>query len=419
MSNIILTDEQDHLIEELTKWFHDYESGHRIRNHSQWYSYSGQAGTGKSTIITMLIDKLNLQPDEYITCAYTGRAALNLQQKDLRSCTIHSLIYHTILEKVESTNDEIEAGMPPFKMKFHFILKDKLPDELRLIIVDEATMVNNDMRDKLLSFGKPIIFVGDMNQLPPIFGISDVMLYPDFILTKIMRQSEGNPIVQLANMILNDEYYDFGNYGSSKVVESVPIDIGLIQDYDMILCGKNKTRDMMNETIIKQILRRDDLKPFIGAKVVNRQNNWDIAVDGISLTNGLVGYITDISKRHSYKGYYKIDFRPDFMDSEFEDLLVDSKYIVSDYETRKNYGITKYEKFEYAYCISTHISQGSEYLRVLFLDEPFHDREMSKKLRYTAITRAKESITIVRSPNTYTSKTMWKSEEYNNLRRNY
>ena len=66
--------------------------------------------------------------------------------------------------------------MPPFKMKFHFILKDKLPDELRLIIVDEATMVNNDMRDKLLSFGKPIIFVGDMNQLPPIFGISDVML---------------------------------------------------------------------------------------------------------------------------------------------------------------------------------------------------------------------------------------------------
>ena len=100
----------------------------------------------------------------------------------------------------------------------------------------------------------------------------------------------------------NDEYYDFGNYGSSKVVKSVPIDIGLIQDYDMILCGKNKTRDMMNETIIKQILKKKDMKPFIGAKVVNRQNNWDVAVDGISLTNGLVGYITNISKRHSYKG---------------------------------------------------------------------------------------------------------------------
>ena len=419
MNGIILTDEQEHLIDELSKWFHDYESGHRYRNHAQWYSYSGRAGTGKSTIITSLIDKLNLQEDEYITCAYTGKASLNLQQKNLRSCTIHSLIYHTIIEKEESTDEEIESGLPPFKMKFHFILKDKLPDELRLIIVDEATMVNNDMRDKLLSFGKPIVFVGDMNQLPPIFGISEVMLHPDFILTKIMRQAEGNPIVQLANMILNDEYYDFGNYGTSKVVESVPIDIGLIQDYDMILCGKNKTRDMMNETIIKQILKKKDMKPFIGARVVNRQNNWDIAVDGISLTNGLVGYITDISKRHSYKGYYKMDFRPDFMDSEFEDLLVDSKYIISDYETRKNYGITKYEKFEYAYCISTHISQGSEYPRVLFLDENFHDQEMTKKLRYTAITRAKESITIVRPRNRYTKTTIWNSDEYNELRRNY
>ena len=107
MSNIILTDEQDHLIEELTKWFHDYENGRRIRNHSQWYSYSGPAGSGKTFVIIELINKLNLSEDEYITCAYTGRAALNLQQKDIRSCTIHSLIYHTILEKVESTNDEI------------------------------------------------------------------------------------------------------------------------------------------------------------------------------------------------------------------------------------------------------------------------------------------------------------------------
>ena len=99
MNGIILTDEQEHLIDELSKWFHDYESGHRYRDHAQWYSYSGQAGSGKTAIISFLVDRLNLQEDEYITCAYTGKASLNLQQKDLRSCTIHSLIYHTILEK--------------------------------------------------------------------------------------------------------------------------------------------------------------------------------------------------------------------------------------------------------------------------------------------------------------------------------
>ena len=118
-------------------------------------------------------------------------------------------------------------------------------------------------------------------------------------------------------------------------------------------------------------------------------------------------------------GYYTIDFRPDFMDDEFEDLKIDCKYIISDYESRKNYGLTKFEKFEYAYCITTHISQGSQYNRVLFFDEPFADKETTKKLRYTAITRAIDEITIVRPKDSYTSRTLWNSNNYNEYRRSH
>ena len=100
MNGIILTDEQEHLIDELSKWFHDYESGHRYRDHAQWYSYSGQAGSGKTAIISFLVDRLNLQEDEYITCAYTGKASLNLQQKDLRSCTILLFIIQFLKKKL-------------------------------------------------------------------------------------------------------------------------------------------------------------------------------------------------------------------------------------------------------------------------------------------------------------------------------
>ena len=101
------------------------------------------------------------------------------------------------------------------------------------------------------------------------------------------------------------------------------------------------------------------------------------------------------------------------MDNEFEDLKIDCKYIISDYDSRKNYGLTKFEKFEYAYCITTHISQGSQYNRVLFIDEPFADKETTKKLRYTAITRAIDEITIVRPKDSYTSRTLWNSNNYN------
>ena len=63
---------------------------------------------------------------------------------------------------------------------------------------------------------------------------------------------------------------------------------------------------------------------------------------------------------------------------------------------RKEYGMSSYEKFEYAYAITTHLSQGSQYQRVLYFDEPFGGgQDVIKKLRYTAITRAITSIDIV------------------------
>lgn len=405
----LLNDGQAQLINELTEWFHSWENGNRIRNHPQWYAYSGAAGTGKTFAVKAFIDSLGLQEDEYMCCAYVGKAVLNLQKHDLPACTIHSLIYHTVIEKIPADDPD---GMK-YKLAMRFILKDHLDPNLRLIICDEATMVNNDMRDKMLSFGLPIIFIGDMNQLPPVFGESEVMAFPNFTLTQIMRTAEDDPIVQLSQMVLHDIPYEYGSYGMCQVVDHHAIDKSLLKDFDVILCGKNATRDKMNRSVIFDVLHRPDNIPFLGAKVVNRQNNWDIAVDGVSLTNGLMGEITNISKSRSYLGYYKIDFRPDFMDSEFEDLKIDRQYIRADYETRKNFGISRFEKFEYAYAITVHISQGSEWARVLFLDEPFWDKELTKKLRYTAITRATSQIEIVTSHNV----SHW--DEYNAARRRY
>lgn len=396
---LILNGGQDELRKEIKQWFYDWENGRRIRNHPQWYAYSGAAGTGKTTVIKEAINELGLSDEEFICCAYVGKAVLQLQRHDLPASTIHSLIYNTVLTKVPIVDGDLDD--PPFKVVFQFILKEALSSALRLIIVDEATMVNDSMRDSILSFGLPVVFIGDMNQLPPIFGMSSVMMSPDYILTQIMRQSEDDPIVILSQMVLKGIPYDIGQYGKSSVVSSYEINRGLIEYYDIILCGKNKTRDGLNDVILDEILHRKNKTPFIGAKVVNRQNNWDVAVDNICLTNGLIGYITSISKSCAYKGYYKIDFRPDFMESEFEGLKVDAKYILLDYEGRKSFGITRNEKFEYAYAITTHIAQGSEFENVLFIDESFWDAEMTKKLRYTAITRARNSITIVKNTSGY------------------
>lgn len=387
------------LLDKVKKWFH------QRKKMKPWFSYSGAAGTGKTFIISAIVEELNLKRDEYICAAYTGKAATNLLRNGLPAKTIHSLIYHVYTEHVKFYDDN---GNEKVITKMHTVLKDALEPELQLIFIDEATMVNDAMRDELTSFGIPIIFIGDMNQLFPIFGISSVMKYPDHMLTQIIRQKEGDPIIQLSQAILKDIPLRCGQYGTSRVLSRIEYGKNVLDDYDQIICAKNKTREKLNQVIRNDILHRKIPEPVIRDKVICRQNNWSIEVKGICLTNGLIGFVTDVDRSGAHKGYWTISIKPDFMDETFEDLKMDLKYMRADLDTRKNYGIAKYEKFEYGYAITCHLSQGSQWPRVLFIDENFQDSDTTKRLRYTAITRASQSIDIISSNISAYDGYMWK-----------
>lgn len=341
-SDIILTRSQEILINKLKKWF--------FSKSKPYFSYSGGPGTGKTTVIRVFVDEIGLTYDEFITAAYVGKAVLLLLRKGLRASTIHSLIYNVFFDLEKSNN-----MYDPPKRVLKFGLKDRLSETLKLIIIDEATMVNDKMKDEILSFGIPVVFTGDINQLPPVFGISSVMQNPDFILTELMRQAEDDPIVIIANRILNGQPLYTGTYGLSKIIDHHNIDRTLIDNYDMIICAKNKTRELINTQIRENILGRQNKLPVVGDKIICRQNNWSLSLDEIYLTNGLIGFIEYIDKSFMHKGCVNIDFRPDFMDRSFENVELDAKYIKLDYEDRASYGISRFNKFEYGYAITSHL----------------------------------------------------------------
>lgn len=387
--SIELTDEQNQLKDNLHHWF-KYET-----HKKPYYSYSGGPGTGKTTVIKEFISDLGLSFDEVMTAAYVGKAVLVLLRHGLNAMTVHSLIYYTYPVAIKPNDDSIDQRV---KIKLKTKLKDTLDEKIKLIIVDEATMINDKMKNELLSFNIPIIFIGDINQLPPVFGISSVMLKPDFILTKIMRQAEDDPIVRLCQDILYDREIKYGTYGLSKVVPYYNIDKSLLTDYDIIICNKNKTKEMINDSIRHEVLNINSLYPVIGDKLICKQNNWDACVDGIFLTNGLIGNVTNIERNRLCKGYMVIDFQPDFMSNAFENLQLDREFITLDAKEKQDYGMSKYNKFDYGYAITSYSCQGSEYDNVLYIDEPFWNKETTKKARYTAVSRAKKSITFVKAP---------------------
>ena len=383
--HIDLTEEQSRLVTKLTDWYK-----HSSR---QWFSYSGAAGTGKTTVIRAFIEELGLQ--RYIACAFVGKAVTVLSRQGLPASTIHSLIYHVSWVPVMDEKGEPvlnKDGNP--KMRVVFSLKNELPGDLQLIIVDEATMVNDDLAEDILSFGIKTVFIGDNNQLPPVFGVSSVMLNPDFWLTKIMRQAENNPIIYLSQRVLKDLPLQYGIYGKSRVVPSVTLDETYTR-YDAIIAGKNKVRDDINEYIRYNIKGVTSRLPVIGDKLICRQNDWDRSIEGnIYLTTGMTGIVTDIHRSLGGNKYMSIDFLPEISDEEFFNLLLDTQYIRMNYEDRRNYGFSRYEKFEYGYCVTCHACQGSQFDNVLFINQWFHDADLTKKIQYTAITRAIESIDI-------------------------
>lgn len=387
-------EQQAKLIPILYDWYMSYLTG---KSDKQYFSLSGPAGSGKTTILRYLVEYIGLGIDRVACAAYVGKAVTVLNKHDMNARTIHSLIYvPTVVTDTDENGRPLldRDGDPITTIKF--FKRDELDYPYALIIIDEASMVNDSLRDEILSFGVPVIFVGDCNQLEPIFGKGSVMLFPDFRLTQIMRQKENDPIIQLSQMAIKNLPYQPGVYGKSRVITELTIDKRLLTDYDVIIVGTNKRRESINGYIRSHLLGLHSIFPIVGERMICRQNNWNISIgDGLFLTNGTAGDVMDVYKVKSNK-YFTIDFKADASGQTKKNIKVDLQYLKSSPDERKLMGMTKYNKFEYGYAITAHLSQGSQYPRVLFIDEPFGgDLENRCKLRYTAITRASESIDIL------------------------
>lgn len=363
----------------------------------QVFEISGAAGTGKTTIVKELIEEIGLANDQVLFMAYIGKATLALARTGLNAKTIHSSICDIEMSaKVDDDGELVLNGQGRPIMVPKFIRKEQLYGDIRLIVVDEAAMVPESLARWILEFNIPVIALGDLNQLPPVMGNTFFLKNPDVILTEIMRQSSESPIPWLAKDILEGKSLERGVIGNSiAIIPKNMLQPKLIASADIVICGRNKTRDQYNKYIREDILGRTDIDPVIGDKLICRRNNWGVSLDdNIYLINGMVGYVTDVQLERSTKKRLSIDFRPEFLDESFYDIDMDRDYINLSAELRKEY-FTKLNIFEYGYAITCHLAQGSQYDKVVVINEPFGDYRFRRQWLYTAVTRAIDKLIVV------------------------
>ena len=385
-----LNEQQAQAIETLRKWWYN--------GNKQVFQISGAAGTGKTTLIRYLINEIKLEHDEVLFTAFVGKATLAMTRNGLNAKTLHSAICYCKDEPVLDENGNVVTEYNRRVTKRVFTRRRKIDPRIRLIVVDEGSMVPAKMADWLLKFKVPIIVLGDLNQLPPVIGDSFFLKEPDVVLTQIMRQSSESPIPYFAQNVLQNgtKCLSPGLQIGDKinVLSKADITPELLKDYDVIICGTNKTRNNLNTYIRERIYGRTQDYPVIGDKLICRENDWTFSVDDVYLINGLIGYVTDIDLESISDYTMKIDFKPEFMDNEFKNVTLDRIYMGLSPNDKRFYR-SNYHKFEYGYAITCHLSQGSQYNRVLVFNESFGTAEERRKWLYTAVTRAIDKVTIL------------------------
>jgi exodeoxyribonuclease-5 len=333
----------------------------------------GFAGTGKTTLATHIAEGVD---GEVKFAAFTGKAASVMRGKGCRGATtIHSLIY-----RARESGEEVP----------NFDLWDEAPaSKAELIIIDECSMVDAELGRDLLSFGVPLLVLGDPAQLPPIQGGGFFTEQePDAMLTEVHRQARDNPIVRLSMDIRAGDYLEPGSYGESEVVAKADLDPQRVLDADQVLVGRNNTRRAYN---LRMRERRGftDSMPEAGDKLVCLRNNrkkglfngglWTVKERGARKT-GIMTMRLLPDDETATRGV-KVSVRSECFTGGIEQI---------DWQRRK-----PYDEFDYGYVLTVHKSQGSQWDDVVLFDESFAFQDSRARWLYTGITRAAKRLTVV------------------------
>lgn len=346
----------------------------------QVFRLFGFAGTGKTTLARHLAEGID---GTVCFAAYTGKAALVMRNRGCpEASTIHSLIY--------SVQDD-GNGAPRFVLN-----KDSAAATAALIVVDECSMVDEELGKDLLSFGTPVLVLGDPAQLPPVQGGGFfTSSEPDIMLTEVHRQARDNPIIALSKIVREGGRLERGTYGDCRVVGRDGIDASDVLAAGQVLVGVNRTRRTYNARIRKLKGRAAPAVPEVGDTLVCLRNNHSKG-----LLNGGLWSVRDFGERRSRvrDNLFNMFLAP--VDAGMADknveVMVPAEFFTGTENTIPWRERRKFDEFDFGYALTVHKAQGSQWDDVIVFDESAVFGEDRARHLYTAITRAAERLTVVK-----------------------
>jgi exodeoxyribonuclease V alpha subunit len=372
---------------------------------------TGGPGTGKTTTINTIIKFFETEGMDILLAAPTGRAAKRMTE----TTGYEAKTIHRLLELSKLTEDQ--------ENKFSFERNESNPLETDVLIIDEMSMVDISLMHALLkavSVGTRLILVGDVNQLPSVGPgniLKDIIESHSFNvvkLTKIFRQAADSDIIVNAHKINDGEQIKLDNKSKDffflkrestnviaavminliknklpKYVNATPFDIQVLTPMRKGELGVERLNQILQEALnppSKEKREKEYHETIFreGDKVMQIKNNYQITWEirskyGIATQTGTGVFNGDAG--------------------EIKEINLFSEHLVVEFDDNRlvEYSFNQLDELDLAYAVTIHKSQGSEYPAVILpiLDGP--RLLFNRNLLYTAVTRAKNCVTIVGS----------------------
>lgn len=434
-------------VDKLWKWLNDMKPGDIFR----WYGY---AGTGKTTALSHFMRE-NPMGLRMVFVTPTNKAKKVLDNKlkadgfgDFKTKTLFSLLYtwldnpdyvdavemarvfHDKLQKAPLTEDEEKTFKDLCRMtrelQPNISCPRERPEDIDLIIIDEASMVCRKDAETLLEWQIPVIVMGDPFQLPPIKEQESILMGPhhNALLTEVVRQSAENKLLKFATDLRDNKPFHpqllSGNYDHPTLAIKRNRDLDRMREASCIIAFSNQMVAEANH--LCHVGKHGDSElmyyPQDGDPVMFYQNNYmkEKVVDEkgrpVMISkfddNGnetkeqktISRTLFDNGERVWLKGHLgpMTNFVKENGETEFF-YKWDSKYFREFAEGMKSPGTREITKwyFTFGYACTVHKAQGSEFDSVYLInDYPLRLRNTVQYRRwlYTAVTRAKTKIYI-------------------------
>ncbi len=362
--------QQDAALKAVADWL---KVGPGQGNTPQVFRLFGYAGTGKTTLARHIAENVD---GTVLFAAFTGKAALVMRRKGCEGAsTIHSLIYRAV---------ETETEVPMFEL-----WDDAPAADAKLIVIDECSMVDAELGRDLLSFGAPLLVLGDPAQLPPIQGGGYFTeAEPEAMLTEVHRQAQDDPIVRLSMEIRAGRRLTPGDYGSTQVLRRDALDPQRVLDADQVLVGRNATRRAYNARM-RERRGFEGALPVADDKLVCLRNN-----QRKGLFNGGLWVVKE--RPRTRKQILSLRLRPDEEpNGRVVRVSVRPECFTGaidklDWQQRK-----RHDEFDFGYVLTVHKAQGSQWDDVVLFDESFAFPDSRERWLYTGVTRAAKRLTVV------------------------